>query len=341
MTNSEAISPSPARRLLGRARDIFPGVLASAVVAMAATFLSGRYGGPVMLFALLLGMPFHFLSLEGRCVAGINIAARTILRFGVGFLGARITIAQIASLGWKPFLSVICATILTILVGAAIARAFKLQRDFGLLTGGATAICGASAALAIGTVLPRDKTSERDVIFAVIGVTTLSTMAMVLYPLIAALFHLSYVDQGVFLGGTIHDVAQVVGAGYSVSPQTGDVATVVKLLRVSMLLPVVLSISLFLPGAARPAGSRALPVPGFLLGFAALVILGSFGVIPGFVRDGLASVSQWCLVIAIAALGMKTSIKALVQVGLRPIVLMVAETLLLAVFVLLVIKFLF
>ncbi|HYB10547.1 MAG TPA: putative sulfate exporter family transporter, partial [Alphaproteobacteria bacterium] len=317
------------------------GVLASVVIAMAATFLSGRYGGPVMLFALLLGMPFHFLSLEGRCVAGINIAARMILRIGVGFLGARITISQIVSLGWKPFLSVICATLLTILVGAGIARAFKLQRDFGLLTGGATAICGASAALAIGTVLPRDRTSERDIIFAVIGVTTLSTLAMILYPLVAAVFHLSYVDQGVFLGGTIHDVAQVVGAGYSVSQQTGDVATVVKLLRVSMLLPVVLGLSLFLPGAARPAGTQALPVPGFLLGFAALVVLGSLGVIPAVVRDGLASISQWCLVIAIAALGMKTSIKALVQVGLRPIVLMVAETLFLAIFVLLVIEFLF
>ena len=103
--------------------------------------------------------------------------------------------------------------------------------------------------------------------FTIIGVTTLSTVCMVLYPLITKLFHLDHAQSGVFLGGTIHDVAQVVGAGYSVSPETGDVATIVKLLRVALLLPVVLVVSLVERRANRGAasGRGAKLIPNFLL----------------------------------------------------------------------------
>ena len=341
MTETQAIARTLPRRLLVQARGIFPGLLASTAIAVIATVVADRLGGSAMLYALLFGMPFHFLIRQGRFAAGIDFSARTVLHVGVGCLGARITFAQIAGLGWRPFVSVICATIVTLIMGAAFARAFRLTRELGILTGGATAICGSSAALAIASVLPRDKTSERDIILTVIGVTALSTIAMVLYPAIGALFHLSDVDQGVFLGGTIHNVAQVVGAGYSVSRAAGDIATLVKLLRVAMLLPIAICIPLFLPGAVRPTASRALPLPPFLLGFAALVILGSVGVIPPLIRHGLGSASEWLFVISIAALGVKTSLKALLQVGLRPIILMVAETVFLAAFVLLVIGFLF
>jgi uncharacterized membrane protein YadS len=110
-----------------------------------------------------------------------------------------------------------------------------LSRSFGILSAGAVAICGASAALAISSVLPKGENSERDTVFTVISVTALSTIAMIAYPVIIALFHLDHVAIGVFLGGTIHDVAQVVGAGFSVSEETGNVATFTKLLRVAML----------------------------------------------------------------------------------------------------------
>ena len=133
-------------------RAYFPGVLASAIIAIAATFLSEHYGGPVMLFALLLGMAFYFLSQEGRCVAGIELASKRILRVAVGLLGAQITIAEIMKLGPTPVITVIGAVILTILFGALASRALGLSRPFGILTSGAVAICGASAALAISSV---------------------------------------------------------------------------------------------------------------------------------------------------------------------------------------------
>ncbi len=327
--------PTRGAAAMGALQSYFPGVLASLTVAIAATFLSDHYGAPVMLFALLLGMAFHFLSEDGRCVAGIELASKRILRIAVGLLGAQITIAQIMKLGVGPVVMVVGAVILTILFGVAAARVVGLSRTFGILTAGAVAICGASAALAISSVLPKGENHERDTVFTVIAVTTLSTIAMIVYPIIIALFHLDHAAVGVFLGGTIHDVAQVVGAGFSVSDETGNVATFTKLLRVAMLLPVVVALSYVF--RAHHVGKAGRQLPGFLVVFAALVLLNSMGVIPATVLAVIKSVSRWCLVTAIAALGMKTSLKAMADVGGRSIALMVAETVFLATLVLLVI----
>lgn len=318
------------------------GVLVAAIVAMAAMFLSDHYGGengPVMLFALLLGMPLHFLSQEGKCAKGIEFSSKTILRIGVALLGARITADQVVQLGLGPVIILIVAVIATILVGLAGAKLLKMSGHFGILTGGATAICGASAALAISAVLPNHKDHERQTVFAVIGVTTLSTIAMVLYPLISGALGFDDTAAGFFLGGTIHDVAQVVGAGYNVSPEVGVFATITKLMRVALLLPVVVAISFLMRqqvAAAGGAGEGKAPplVPTFLVVFAILVVVNSLGVIPEFVRDGMEELSLFCLVVAIAALGMKTALKKLAQVGGPAIGLIIGETIFMAVFVL-------
>ncbi len=214
-------------------------MLACAVVAAAATFLSEHYGAPVMLFALLLGMAMNFLSGDGPCQPGIEFTARTVLRVGVALLGLRITLGQVAELGWQPLAIVVVAVVLTIGVSMAAARLMGFQSLFGLLSGGATAICGASAALALAAALPNHPLKERATLFTVIGVSALSTLAMIVYPMLAQCARPRPAAAGIFLGATIHDVAQVVGAGYSLSTQTGDVATVVKLMRVAMLVPVI------------------------------------------------------------------------------------------------------
>lgn len=313
-----------------------PGVLFAATIALAATFLSDHYGAPVMLFALLLGMAFNFLSEDqGRTAPGIEFASRRLLRIAVGLLGAQITVGQIMALGPAPVFTVISGVLLTIGFGVLAARVLGLTGQFGVLTAGAVAICGASAAMAISSVLPKGENHERDTVFTVIAVTTLSTAAMIVYPMVIALFGLDHQGVGMFLGGTIHDVAQVVGAGYSVSEETGNVATFTKLLRVAMLLPVVVSFSLLFQSRTsegRPGLGRIFP--GFLLVFAALVIINSSGLVPRPVLEVIKDISRWSLVTAIAALGMKTSLKAMAKVGARSVALMVAETLFLALFVL-------
>lgn len=320
----------------------WPGALLSAVVALAATFLSALHGGPQLLYALLLGVCFHYLSHEARTKSGIEWCARTLLRLGVGMLGARITAAQIAGLGWSTVLIVVAAVTTTILGGWWLARRLGLSDAQGVLSGGATAICGASAALALSAVLPRSREQDRFTVLVVATVTALSTLAMVLYPPLARWLHFEPRLAGLFLGGTIHDVAQVVGAGYTLGTATGDYATIVKLFRVALLTVVVVAVAAAFRHQAAPAGAaqggraRRLAglVPWFLWLFAALVAVNSAGGLPAALGERLGQASRACLVVAIAALGMKTSFAELARAGWRPFGLMLAETLWLAAFVL-------
>ncbi len=332
IVSSPLCQPPFTERVLARVKIFFPGLVVCLTIAAAARFLSDHYGAPQMLFALLLGLAFHFLSEEASCHPGIEFTAKSVLRAGVALLGMRITVEQIMGLGLTSIGWVAAGVVLTILFGVLVARIFGRGGAFGVLTGGAVGICGASAALAISAVLPRHPQSERNTIFAVIAVTTLSTLAMVIYPIISSALGLDDRAAGIFLGGTIHDVAQVVGAGYSVSPEAGDISTVTKLFRVALLVPVVFSLSLFFRARGGQVGK--LPVPVFVILFCVFVAINSLGVVPEGIRLFLVDVSRWCLVAAISALGVKTSLKALAAVGMVPVSLMLVETIFIAVWVL-------
>lgn len=323
-----------------RCRVLAPGVLACGVVGAASAFLAGHYGAPVMLFALLLGMAMNFLSVEGPCKPGIEFTARQVLRIGIALLGLRITLGQVAALGWGPVALVVLAVALTITVSVVAARLLGFRGLFGLLTGGATAICGASAALALSAALPPHPQKDRATLFTVIGVSALSTLAMVLYPMLVRALGLGEVQAGIFLGATIHDVAQVVGAGYSLSPQAGDVATLVKLLRVAMLLPVIVLAALLTRSQQAQDAARPPLLPWFAVAFAVLVAVNSTGWVPGTLRAAGNDVSRWFLVAAIAGIGMKTQLRDLVAVGFKPVALMVGETLFLAVLALALLRWL-
>lgn len=306
---------------------------------MAATLVSTLHGGPQFLYALFFGMGFHYLSHDATTRPGIEFCARTVLRLGVGLLGARITASQIAGLGWSAAAIVIAAVVTTLLCGVMLGRRLGMTRAQAVLSGGSVAICGASAALAISAVLPRNKDSERFTLMVVVTVTVLSTLAMVIYPLVVKLLHLSPELSGLFLGGTIHDVAQVVGAGYMLNQETGDYATIVKLFRVSMLAVVVVAVSSLFKREREAIESTSADakqdlVPWFLWVFVALVIINSLGGVPTAVQISLNDVSRACLVVAIAALGVKTSFRQLAGAGWRPFMLLLVETLWMAGFVL-------
>jgi uncharacterized integral membrane protein (TIGR00698 family) len=233
-----------------------------------------------------------------------------------------------------------------LLVGYFLGKRLGLERAQSVLSGGSVAICGASAALAISSVLPRTKESERFTLMVVVTVTVLSTVAMVVYPLIARAFGLPPELAGLFLGGTIHDVAQVVGAGYMIDHPTGDYATIVKLFRVSMLAVVVVVVSAMFKTEREQAeriiaanGGNAVAkkqplVPWFLWVFVILVAINSLGFVPAEVGKGLSDFSRLCLVVAIAALGIKTSFQQLAKAGWRPFTLLLVETVWMAAFVL-------
>jgi uncharacterized integral membrane protein (TIGR00698 family) len=330
------------QRLQAFLRAVFPGLLVCGTIAAAASFLSGHYGGPPMLFAVLLGLALGFLRDVPRLQPGIELATRGILRLGVALLGLRITFADITALGVEAWVLVFAGVSTTIVFGVLASRALGLGRSFGALTGGSVAVCGVSAALAISAVLPHTPQSARDTSFAVIGVTALSTLAMILYPLVVAAVGFDDRHAGMFIGATIHDVAQVVAAGYSISAPAGDAATFTKLLRVALLLPIVLILTLIMRSRAERAGLHARPpiLPLFLAAFAALIVLNSLVALPEAPKVALQQLAQVCLITAVAALGIRTSLQDLAAMGTRPVLLLVGETLYLALLAIVLLRFL-
>jgi len=314
---------------------LFPGLFVAMITGLAALFLSEHYGAPAMLFALLLGIALSFLYQETQCKAGIEFTASTILRLGVALLGLRVAFSDLNALGWQTVVLLIIAVISTITVGILLSKALGLSKRFGALTGGAVGICGASAAMAISAVLPNNENKERDTLLTIICVTSLSTLAMVLYPIIVDMLNLTEHQASIFLGGTIHDVAQVVGAGYSISEPTGDLATLVKLVRVSFLMPVVLMF-LFVINAkfkAQEATTKPPGFPMFLIVFVLLMLVNSFISLPTQLTETATTISRFALIISITAIGMKTDLSKLTSVGIKPVILMLAETLWIALFI--------
>lgn len=321
--------------------SILPGLIFCLAVAALGWLVAAMIGGPALLYALLAGTALHPVVARVPSgydpASGIDFSARQVLRFGVALLGLRITLSDILLLGWRPVAIVLVVVPVTIAGGIWLARQLKLSRQFGILSGGATGICGVSAAMAISAVLPERDQSQRWLIATVVGVTTLSTVAMVAYPAICQVVGFDPRSAGFFLGGSIHDVAQVVGAGYVLGPVSGDTATFTKLLRVAMLLPVVVGISLWVAHrgyrqqASTEEQKRPPLLPGFLVGFLVLVLINSTGVIPDQPRQWLVDVSGWCLLISIAAIGIKTALGELAGLGWRVLALMVGETVLIGV----------
>lgn len=313
---------------------LWQGLTLSVIIGMAACYLSLNLGGPVMLYALLFGMAFNHLAADSRYAAGIAFSARHILRVGVVLLGVGITWTQISLLGWASLILIVGGITVTLLLGSLLGRWVSLGRDHAILSAGAVAICGASAALAISAVLPQHPQSERNTLITVVGVTALSTLAMVLYPLVASALSLNEQASGIFIGATIHDVAQVIGAGYMMSDEVGVTATIVKLFRVACLLPVVFLVGLGFRKQHTNHQSSPPVVPVFLLGFLVMLLLNSLGWLPVSLTKLLQELSRWCLITAVAALGAKTSVRELSNVGVKPLLALSLQSLLLAGFIL-------
>jgi uncharacterized integral membrane protein (TIGR00698 family) len=196
-----------------------------------------------------------------------------------------------------------------------------------------TAVCGASATLACSTVVPDYRGKSADIAFVVVAVNALATIAMLIYPPLCILLGFDAQTTGVMLGGTIHDVAQVVGAGYAVSVPVGNTAVIVKLFRVFLLLPVVLGIGWHFTRLGEKHGAARVPVPVFAIVFLALCALNSAvplwpALTPVYapVKSVLVEASTWGLLLAIGALGLGTSIKTIVGLGWRHVTTVLGST---------------
>ena len=326
---------------MNRMLQALPGLMLVSSLAVAAWLISDALGGSSLLYAVVLGLMAHpLISREGRVLypwqSGTRLAAGVLLKLGVALLGARITLGQLLDLGWQPLILVVCAVPLIIAVGVAGARLLGQRSDLGVLTGGAVAICGASAALALAALLPQDERNRRTLALTIIAVTAASLVAMLIYPLIAHGLELSDIDAGLLLGGSIHNVPQAVAAGFVYSPQAGETATFVKLLRVAMLVPVVSVLTVLLSRKRSGSGSGRPPLlPWFLVGFVLLVGLNNLGMIGHSPGEWLAFAADVLLLSAMAAIGLQSSVAELFSGGWRPLLLITVETMVLLMLVVL------
>jgi uncharacterized integral membrane protein (TIGR00698 family) len=331
-------SATTAPALAAMLRRLAPGFLLSALIAVAAVVgapvIARVVPIPAMVLALLIGIALNPVAARPAFQPGLVFCVKHLLRWAVALLGLRIAVGDIAALGVGTAVVVIVAMVATIAAGFMAARALGLPSPYGALAGVGTAVCGASATLATSAVLPDYRGKDADVVFVVIAVNALATVAMIAFPPLDAALGFNDQTTGVMLGATIHDVAQVVGAGYAVSEVAGNTAVIVKLFRVFLLLPVVLAVGWWFARKSAAATASSVPVPVFALVFLALGVVNS--VLPSLaavaplyaqVKAVLVEASTDGLLVAISALGLGTSIAAVGNLGWRHIVTVGATTL--------------
>lgn len=317
-----------------RAIILVPGLAAAALAALAATLLGGATPLPPVFYALFIGIAIGALAPHERLGPGVAFAWRQVLRFGVALLGAAITFDDIARLGWATGLVTVGALVVTLVLGARLCRALGDSQAGAMVSAAAVAVCGASAALAVAAAMPKDSVREVDVARTVAGITVAGTAAMLLLPFAGLLFDLSPAGLGAFLGGSIHEVAQAVAAGFFVSEEVGKAATVVKMLRVACMGAVVFAVGFLFSRRGSFEGKRPPLFPAFLIAFVLLAALSSAGMIPPVIRAVALDVSRWCLLMAIAALGTRTGLSNLLAAGSGPLIAIGLNSLLLTVLML-------
>ena len=319
------------------AATLAPGVVLSAIVAaigyVAAPYVAHLVPIPNMVIALVVGIALNPLAARPAVQPGMNFCVKILLRWAVALLGLRVGLGDIAALGAETAILIVIAMAATVASGFFFARWSRQTPGFGALVGVGTAVCGASATLATSTVVPEYKGKQADIAFVVVAVNAMATLAMLFYPPICIALGFDAQVTGVMLGGTIHDVAQVVGAGYAVSDAAGNTAVIVKLFRVFLLLPVVLSIGWHFTRMGMRHGEAHVPVPVFAVVFLLLCLVNSAvplspSLLPLYapVKSVLVEASTWGLLLAIGALGLGTSVKTIIGLGWRHVTTVLGTT---------------
>ena len=299
-------------------REHVPGVMFMGVATLAAGFLADHYRVPITLMALLIGLALNEIGNDKRLGPGLIFASHSLLRIGIVLVGLRISTGQLAQVG-PAGLAVVCGIAAVVLLAGVLAsRVLGFGAAFGALAGGAVAICGASAALAIATMLGRRRVDDAQLTLVLVGTSAMSALAMVTDPLITRFFHLGDTAAGFVMGASIHDVAQSLGAGYAVSAKAGAVATIVKMTRVALLAPVLLAVRLGFR-SNETAGQSFLRRQWFVIGFFLLAALNSGWMVPAQLGLAATDASTAMLACAVTATAMRSPLAALKRGGLRPL----------------------
>ncbi|WJF89099.1 YeiH family protein [Paraburkholderia bonniea] len=334
-TVSPALSTAtaPASSTRGQLNGIlFVALFAVAVTQIASLPAIAGLGLSPLIIGIVAGALYGNVLRDGMpasWAAGVNFSARRLLRIAVAFFGLRISLQEIAQVGLPGLTVSLLVVLSTLAIGTwAGMKLMKLDRDTALLTAAGSAICGAAAVLAFESAL---QSKPHKSAMAVGSVVLFGTLSMFLYPVLfrAGWLPLDTIGAGLYFGGTIHEVAQVVGAASTLSPEAAHVATIVKMTRVMLLVPVLLVLGVWLNRQARgqaaqepgtSSRARKLAVPWFALGFLALVIVNSLHLLPTTATHTLNVLDTFALTMAMTALGIETRFAQIRQAGPRALI---------------------
>lgn len=305
-----------------------PGFVLSAVLALAATYLGHLapvIGGPVI--GILLGIVVRNLFVPGVAFrAGIAFTGKYVLQWSIIALGFGLSIKQVLSTGLSS-LSVTIVTISTAFVCAwLMGRWLGVRNDLKILIGVGTAICGGSAIAAVTPILKPD---NHDTAFAISTVFLFNIVAVLAFPALGHWMHLSDAGFGLWAGTAINDTSSVVAAGYSYSKHAGDYATIVKLTRATLIIPVCLVMTLIVAirekRLAGQGGSTNFKLskifPWFILWFLVASAARSVGMVPTSLLPFLHTIAEFMIVIALTAIGLSADLRQMIRTGFRPILL--------------------
>ncbi len=320
------MSFSPAKR-----KDTLSGIIFVAIIASAATWIAAlapisKLGISPLVVGIVIGI-FYANTLHNRFPAawegGITFSAKKILRFAIVFYGFRITFTQIVEVGFDGFLVSLIMLASTFLIGVwAGQKLFGLDRDTSMLNASGASVCGAAAVLATEPVL---KAEEHKAAIAVSMVVLFGTIAMFLYPALygAGVFDMSEREFGIYVGGTIHEVAQVVAVGGAFGTEASDAAVIVKMTRVILIAPMLILLGIYLSFDARRSGGESGPIklviPWFAVYFVGVAGFNTLQIVPPSAVELINEIDTFLLTMAMTALGMGTRFAKFKGLGLAPV----------------------
>lgn len=288
------------------------GLLASIFVAVIAIIITEFISFSTATIAIILGMlvgnyfssTFHADTSEYK--SGIKFAEKDLLMFAIALMGINLNFGMLANLGFKTILIIVLGMVFTIVIGLLLGKLFKLNTKLSLMIGIGNGVCGSSAIAATSSIA---KVKSNDIGVSIALVNLMGTIGIFLAPALAHLFGFDDTQAGIFTGNTLQAVGQAVAAGFSISDEAGHYATVVKMGRVLLLVPLVFILIYIMKkenenSTEEPSQKGKLGIPSFILWFVFFSLIASFEVLPKEMERFISTLSSYITLIAMSAIGL-------------------------------------
>ncbi|SFL63450.1 YeiH family protein [Halanaerobium salsuginis] len=299
--------------LISYLKENIKGLTLTILIAILANYLAKLIPNlGAVTSAIILGFILgNLIDLNDSYGPGVKFAEKKLLAAAIMLMGVKLQLNVLKELGFTSIMLIIFVVALTVFSGFIIGKLLGLNNKFGLLIGIGNAICGSSAIAASAPVIGN---TEEEIGLSVSVVNLLGTIGIFTLPFLARLIGLNNTNSGLLIGTTLQATGQVVAAGFSVNDLVGRIATIVKMGRILMLGPVVVLLSLLFNDKSKSKQAKV-KIPTFIIGFLILGILASLNLIPNLLIDYLKIISHLLLITAMAAIGLKIKISALLKQG--------------------------